>query len=171
MSVSATRTTMKPSKSIKAVAAVQFLGSLAILLIPGVLLTGEFRLHHWYPDTYQPKPAIFYELYVALPICLSLFGVITSIGLRRLQEWARRVTLYFPAVPLLICVLWLILHHPRPLGDALLVVGDFTSAFAAILLANLIPISLWWWILFTHESVRSQFRQRSSSLPQVQIRK
>jgi hypothetical protein len=160
---------MKPSNSIKAVAAVQFLGSLAILLVPVLLLTDEIRLHRWSPRTYQPKPAVFYDLYVALPICLSLFGVATSIGLVRLREWARRVTLYFPAVSLLLCALWLILHHPRPLGDALFVAGDFTNAFAAILLVNLAPISLWWWILLTRESVRSQFRQISSPSSPAQI--
>lgn len=171
MNVSRTRTAINASNSIKAVAAVQLLGSLAILFLPGVLLTGEIRLHHWYPDTYPPKPAIFYELYVALPICLSLFGVLTSIGLGHLREWARRVTLYFPAGPLLTCVLWLILHHPRPLGDALLVVGDLSNAFAAFWLGILAPVSVWWWILFTRESVRSQFRQRPSPSSPAQIGK
>jgi hypothetical protein len=162
---------MKPSNSIKAVAAVQFLGSLAILLLPGLALTSEIRLHRWYPDTYQPKSADFYDVFVALPIFLSLFGIITSIGLVRLREWARRVTLYFPALPLLICALWLILHHPRALGDALLVIGDLSNAFAAILLVVLAPISLWWWILFRRKSVRSQFRERSSPSSHAQIRK
>lgn len=82
---------MKPSNAIKAVATVQFLGSLAILLLPGLVLTDEIHLHRWYPDTYQPKSADFYYVFVALPICLSLFGIITSIGLFRLREWARQV--------------------------------------------------------------------------------
>jgi hypothetical protein len=161
---------MKPSSSIKAVAAVQFLGSLAILLLPGLLLTDEIHFHRWYPDTYQPKSAGFYEVYVVLPICLSLCGIITSIGLVRLREWARRVTLYFPAVPLLICALWLLLHHPRGVGDALLVIGDLSNVFAAILLVIMVPISLWWWILFTRKSVRSQFRERCSPSSLAQIR-
>jgi hypothetical protein len=154
---------MKPSNSIKAVAAVQFLGSLAVLLLPGLLLTDEIRLYRWYPNNYQPQSAHFYAVFVVLPICLSLFGIITSLGLVRLREWARRVTLYFPAVPLLICALWLILHHPRALDDsALLVIGDLSNWFAAVLLVILAPISLWWWVTFTRKSVRSQFRERSS---------
>lgn len=130
------------------------------MLLPGVLLTDEIHFHRWYPDTYQPKSAGFYDAYVVLPIRLSSCGIITSIGLVRLQEWARQVTLCFPAVPLLTCALWLVLHHPRGVGDALLVIGDPTNAFATILLVIVAPISLWWWILFTRKNVRSQFRER-----------
>ena len=153
---------MKSSNSIIAVAAVQFLGRLAILLLPAVLLTDEIHFHSWYPATYQPKSAAYYVLFVALPISLSLFGIITSIGLVRVREWARRVTLYFATIPTLICVLWLILHHLRAVGDALLVIGDLSNALAAYLLVILAPTSLWWWILFTRKSVRSQFREGSS---------
>jgi hypothetical protein len=161
----------EPSISVIAVAAVLFLGSLAILLLPAVLLTDEIHLHRWYPASYQPKSAGFYVVLVASPICLSLFGIITSIGLVRLREWARRVTLFFATVPLLICVLWLILHHPRAVGDSsLLVVGDLSNALAAYLSAILGPISLWWWILFTSKSVRSQFRERFSPPSQPQVR-
>jgi hypothetical protein len=152
---------MGPSDSIKAVAAVQILGSLAILLVPGVELTNEIRLHRWYPTIYQPQSAVFYVAMIALPICLSLFGIITAIGLLRLREWARRVTLYFPAVPLLVCGLWLMVHDARsPADSALLVVGDLSNVIAAGFLVILVPISLWWWILFTRKSVRSQFQGR-----------
>jgi hypothetical protein len=162
----------EPSISIVAVAAVQFLGSLAILLLPAVLLTDEIHFHRWYPAAYQPKSAGFYVVLVALPICLSRFGVITSIGVVRQRVWARRVTLFFATIPTLICVLWLILHHPRAVGDSsLLVVGELSNALAAYLLVVLAPISLWWWILFTGKSVRSQFRGRSSFSSQAQISK
>ena len=157
------------SMSIIAVAAAQFLGSLAILLLPAVLLTDEIHLHRWYHAAYHPKSASFYVVLVALPICLSLFGIITSIGLVRRRVWARRVTLFFATIPTLICVVWLILHHPRAVGDSsLLVVGDLSNALAAYLLVVLAPISLWWWILFTGKSVRSQFSGRSSPSTQAQ---
>jgi hypothetical protein len=160
---------MCPSVSIVAVAVVQFLGSLAILALPGLLLTDEIRLHRWYPHTYRPQPAEFYIVMVAFPICLILLGTITSIGLLRLREWARQVTLYFATLSPLICALWLILHHPPSVGGTLLVVGDLSNAFAAYLLAILTPISLWWWILLTRKSVHSQFRRRPSPSSHAQI--
>jgi hypothetical protein len=155
---------LRPSGSIIAVAAVQLLGSLAVLVLSGLFLVDQLQLYRLrqYPRYYLfSQPALFVVL-IVVPIFLCLLGTVTSIGLVRLREWARRVTLYFPTVPLLICALWLVLHHPRDVGGALLVIGDLSNAFAAYLLVILAPISLWWWILFTRKSVRSQFRRNKA---------
>jgi hypothetical protein len=105
---------MRPSGSIVAVAAFQFLGSFAILVPRGLFLMDQlqlYRLRH-YPRYYLFSQRTVYVVLIVLPICLCLLGVVTSTALSRLREWARRVTRYFPTVPLLVCVLWLILHHP-----------------------------------------------------------
>ena len=162
---------MKASNSIRAAAAVQFLGSLGVMLFSALVLTSEMRLRRMYPASYQSQPARFYDVFVVLPISLSLFGIITSIGLVRVREWARRVTLCFATVSPLVCALWLKLHHPQSVGDAMLVIGDISNAFAAIFLLILAPISLWWWILLTRQSVRTQFRGRSNPSSQAQISK
>jgi hypothetical protein len=151
---------MKASNSVRAAAAVQFLGSLAGLIAPGLVWASEIQLRRLNPRNYQPQPTRFYVVLVAVPICLCLLGVVTSIGVFHRREWARRVTLSWATVSTLVCALWLMLHHPRSMGDAILVIGDLSNAFAAILLVILAPISLWWWILFTRKSVRTQFRER-----------
>jgi hypothetical protein len=160
---------MKASNSVRAAATVQFLGSLAGLIAPGLVWASEIQLRRLYPRSYQPQPARFYVVLVAVPICLCLLGIVTSIGVFHLREWARRVTLSWATVSTLVCALWLMLHHPRSVGDALLVIGDLSNAFAAILLMILAPISLWWWILLTRKSVRTQFRERSNPSSHAQI--
>jgi hypothetical protein len=147
-----------PSGSIIAVAAVQFLGSLAALVPPGLVWASETQLQRLNPRNYQSQPTAFYVVLIAFPIGLSLLGIITSIGMFRLRQWARRLTLFFSTVPALVCALFLILHHPRAVHEAIFVVGDLSNVFAGCLLAILAPISIWWWVLLTRKGVRSQFQ-------------
>jgi hypothetical protein len=35
--------------------------------------------------------------------------------------------------------------------------GDFTALFLELALWVLIPVSMWWWILFTRKRIRAQF--------------
>ena len=148
-----------PSGSIVAVAAVQFLGSLATLVPPGLVWASEIQFRRLNPGNYQPQPTAFYVVLIAFPIGLSLLGIVASIGMFRLRQWARRLTLFFSTVPALVCALFLILHHARPPAQgAIFVIGDLSNVFAGCLLAILAPISIWWWILLTRKGVRSQFR-------------
>jgi hypothetical protein len=81
---------------IVSVATTEFLGSLALLVPPGFFWTSEIQLQRQYPHNYQPQPPPFYLVFIAAPICISLLGIVTAIGLFHLREWARRVTLYLP---------------------------------------------------------------------------
>ena len=174
----ATRTTMKPSNSIIAVAAVQFLGGLAELVPPGLYFVASIQSHRLFPTLNRESlaPAV-YAVYVGIPICFGLLGIVGSIGLLRLREWARRITLLLSIVPLAGCALLILLRPPSvfppdPGQGAIFAIGGglYFRAFE-LLLVILIPISLWWWILFTRESVRSQFRERSILSAQAQISK
>ena len=89
-------------------------------------------------------------IYLGLPFLFSLVAVASSIGLLRLRGWARTMTLCLATLPVSASVLDLILDH-RP-GVIEIV------PIAKILLAILVPVSIWWWALFTRPSVRSQFR-------------
>jgi hypothetical protein len=142
-----------PQPSIVAVAAVQFLGSLPFLYICGTTLWGAV----WVTHELANSPTLIAVL--GLPFLFSLMAVVTSIGLLRLREWARRATLYLATLPVSGCALFLILYHPRNAYGAPFAVRDITHSVGKVLLAILIPVSIWWWVLFTRNTVRSQFRR------------
>jgi hypothetical protein len=169
---------MKPSNSIIAVAAVQFLGSLTALVPPGLYFVASIQSHRLFPTLNRESlaPAV-YAVYVGVPICFGLLGIVGSIGLLRLREWARRITLLLSTVPLAGCALLIVLRPssvfpPDPGQGAIFAIGAglYFLAFE-LLLVIMIPIGLWWWILFTRESVLFRFRERYSPSSQAQIRK
>jgi hypothetical protein len=157
---------MRPSGSIVAVAAAQFLGSLAVLAPSGLFLAEELHIHRLYPQSYRfLRPAVYLVL-IAIPICFGLLGIITSIGLLRLRDWARRLTLFLSIVPVSGCALLVVLHPssvfpPEPGQGAILAMGDIYLLAYKLLLAILIPVSIWWLVLLSHKKVRSQFRNGS----------
>jgi hypothetical protein len=142
-----------PPPSIVAVAVVQFLGSLPFLYVCGTTLWGAV----WVTHELANSPMLIVVL--GLPFLFSLMAVVTSIGLLRLREWARRATLYLAILPVSGCVLFLILYHPRDVYGAPFAVRDISHLVGKVLLAILIPVSIWWWVLFTRNTVRSQFRR------------
>jgi hypothetical protein len=89
-------------------------------------------------------------IFLGLPFLFSLVAAASSIGLLRLREWARTMTLCLVTLSVFSCVLELILNHKT--GEIEIIPID------KILLAILAPVSIWWWALFTRPSVRSQFR-------------
>ena len=142
-----------PPSSIIAVAAVQFLGSLPFLYLCGIPLWGAV----WVTHEIANSPILIVVL--GLPFLFSLMAVVTSIGLLRLREWARRTTFYLATLPVFGCALFLILYHPRDVYGAPFAVRDISHLVGKVLLAILIPVSIWWWVLFTRNKVRSQFRR------------
>jgi hypothetical protein len=89
--------------SVVAVAAVQFLGSLPLLYVCGIALWGTV----WETHDFANWPML--AIVLGLPFLFSLVAVVTSIGLLRLREWARRATLYLATLPVSGCALFLIL--------------------------------------------------------------
>jgi hypothetical protein len=155
---------MGPSRSIVAAAVVQLVGSLAVLFPSGLFLAEEIELHRLYPRTYHFLHPSVYVTLIAIPISLGLFGVVSSIGLLQLREWARKATLFLSVVPVVGCAVLVILHPPtvfppEPAQGAILVMGDIYLLAYKFLLAILIPVSTWWLVLFTQRGVRSRFRQ------------
>jgi hypothetical protein len=142
-----------PPPSILAVAAVQFLGSLPFLYLCGISLWGAV----WVTHEIANSPMLIVVL--GLSFLFSLMAVVTSIGLLRLREWARRATLSLATLPVFGCALFLILYHPRDVYGAPFAVRDISHLVGKVLLAILIPVSIWWWVLFTRNKVRSQFRR------------
>lgn len=132
-----------PPPSVIWVAVVQLLGSLPLLYFCGINLWGAAFITH--EITHSPLLLVV----LGLPFLFSLIAVVTSVGILRLTEWARRATLCLASFPICSCALFLILHHPQPY--------DILRPIAEILMGILAAISIWWWALFTRNSVRSQF--------------
>ena len=134
-----------PSPSVIAVAVAEFLGSLPFLCICGYYLGGIV----WFSPHNVARYPFSYFFLLGLPFLFSLVAAVSSIGLLRLREWARTMTLGLATFPVSACALFLILHHPHA----------FEFPIEKPLLAILAPVSVWWWVLFTRRSVRSQFRR------------
>ena len=106
--------------------------------------------------------------YAVLPLCFSLLGVATSAGLLGLREWARKMAIFNSVAPVTVCGLLLLLRpnaiFPPDAGAkyAILAVGDLGIIVYAYMFMILIPVSVWWLVLFTRESVRSQFRSQKT---------
>jgi hypothetical protein len=156
---------MKAPGSIVAIATVPFLGGLAALVLPSLYFVASIQSHRFFPTLNRESlsPEV-YAVYVGIPICLGLLGIVASIGLVRLREWARRITLLLSTVPVAGCALLIVLRPPSvfppdPGQGAIFAIGGglYFVAFE-LLLAVLVPISIWWLILLTRPRMRSQFR-------------
>jgi hypothetical protein len=141
----------RPSPSVIAVAVFQFLGSVPVLCISGYYLWGTlwFTPHEF--ARLPPRLFVRYFVFLELPFLFSLVAAASSIGLLRLRGWARTLTLCLATLPVSSYVLDLIFDHPLP--------GEFDILpVPKIFVAISVPVSIWWWALFTRPSVRSQFR-------------
>jgi len=149
-------------------AAVLLTGSVLILLATVLMFTDAVES---YRIAGQPLSGIINArlfAYAVLPFCLSLLGVASSVGLFGLREWARKMAIFLSVAPVAICGLLLLLrpvaifHPDTGLKYAILTVGDLGITVYAYMFMILIPVSAWWLILFTRQSVRSQFRSEKT---------
>ena len=145
-----------PTPSIVAVVVVQILGSLPFLYVCGIGLWGTIWTTH---DFLSWRLLV---VVMGLPFLFSCVAVVTSIGLLRLREWARRATLYLATLPVSGCALFLILYHPLDVYGAPFAVRDITHVVGKVLLAILIPVSIWWYAI-AHEVSISESTANSSN--------
>jgi hypothetical protein len=149
-------------------AAVLLTGS-ALILLASVWVFADAA--ESYRDAGQPLSRIVNArvfAYAVLPFCLSLLGVASSVGLFGLREWARKMAIFLSVAPVAICGLLLLLRpeaifHP----DTGLKVRDsygWRPGYNGVCIHvyDFIPVSGWWLILFTRQSVRSQFRSEKT---------
>ena len=136
-----------PTPSVIAVVVFQLIGSLPILYVSGLALWGAARVGEL---RHSPMVPIVY----GSTLLFSVVGVVAAVGLLRLREWARRTTLWLATLSVSWCALFLLLYEPRVPRSY-----DIVRPIDEILLGILVPVSIWWWVLFTRSSVRSQFRR------------
>jgi hypothetical protein len=136
---------LRAPASIIAIAAVLFIGS---VLIPAGGLYFMFV---------NPTLRDFLWPVMLIEVVFSLLGIITSIGLLRLHEAARKSAIFFATVPLLILFLasLFLLASARSTHNYFFAAG--VLIFGALLVI-LIPIGIWWLVVLRRASVRSQFR-------------
>jgi hypothetical protein len=79
------------------------------------------------------------------------------------------MAIFLSVAPVMICGLLLLLRpdaifHPDiGLKYAILAVGDLGIVMYAYMFMILIPVSVWWLVLFTRKSMRLQFRREALS--------
>ena len=133
----------RPSASIIAVAAFQLLvGILTLILFKRGILLDYFSGQASVPPN---DLLLLGEL-----LGTAILEIVTAIGLLRLKNWARLLSLAMAALSLCACVLAVALYKRLP-GI------DFTPELLKMGLWVVIPVSIWWWILFTRGRVRAQF--------------
>jgi uncharacterized membrane protein len=133
----------RPSISIIAVAVFQIAVSILTLV-----MFKRAVLNFYFSDRSSVPPNVPFMLCTLLGT--ALLEIITAIGLFGLKNWASQVSLCIATVPLCAVAIAATLHMPHP-------PWDFTPTLLELAHWVLIPVSIWWWILFTRSSIRAQF--------------
>jgi hypothetical protein len=141
--------TGRPTFPVVSVAVFQFLiAALALLFFArGVRIAiAEYSAEYAHP------PARWYVFGTLLAIILVY--AITATGLLLRQMWARWLTLVLATVPLCAVAVEKAIYKRQP-GF------DFAPVFLEFAIWLLVPISIWWWLVFTRKSVKAQFASAS----------
>ena len=134
-----------PTLAVISVAVFQFLvAALGLILFArGVRIeTAEYSTEYTHP------PDLWYffgGLLATILVC-----AVSATGLLMRRMWARWLTLFLATVPLCVAAVEKAIYQ-RHIGF------DFTPAFLEDAIWALVPISLWWWLVFTRRGVKAQF--------------
>jgi hypothetical protein len=108
----------------------------------------------------------FFLIMLLLPSALIAVGMRIGVGLFQLRPWARVAAMIWAAISLLLC-LSIIAFRPFEtffIGDRFVAPLESLKqliAFALVIL--LLPVSVWWLLLFRMKSVKAQFMARETS--------
>jgi hypothetical protein len=149
--------------SVVAVVLTQFLLSAAVLTFWGLELWGLVVFYRRYPTNHQVLGPSVWIFYIGLPVAFALLGIVTSLGLVRLREWARRSTIFLSVVPVATYALLLIIRpaslFPSARGHGgIYAIGDVYSYVVGFLVVILAVISIWWLVVFTQPGVKAKFQ-------------
>ncbi len=162
---------MKRSAGVLIGGIVLLVGSLMILLLAVMVGIAFSVAPSTVPDTTTPAPAAFarFGLVVALVMILApaIWGIITSVGVFRLKEWARISMIVIGVLTAFFngCAAAIILALPLPLPQSTNMDAAVFSSIRigiAVFYIVLVGIGVWWVVLFTRRSVKAQF---ASSIP------
>jgi hypothetical protein len=157
----------KPSAGIIASAIVALLGSVIAILVGGLMaLTGlAFSTSAAVPPPDQPLPSIaVIALMAGVEVGLGLWGIVSAVGLVRLQNWARQCFVVFGSLLAFLSfgsasgLLLAAIAQPSTLPP-----NVSPDLFRAILLGFTVisvmgfAIAIWWLVYFNRASVKAQF--------------
>jgi len=162
---------MKRSAGVTVVAVLSLIGSLFTLLmgifmalIPFVI-PGEDGAKSPFPPGFMKMMMIGAALMYVLP---AIWGILTSIGLFRLKEWARISIIIFSVLLILMsgfgALIAIIVPIPPPPNqnvDPGVTTG--IRIFMTVFAAALVSIGLWWLVFFTRAKVKEQFTPTSAA--------
>ena len=156
---------MKRSVGVTVIAVLALLGSVLTLLMG--ILTAVFAVVAPLPTQREfPAPPVFFKvmLLAASLICVlpAVWGILTSIGLFRLKNWARISTIVFSVLLILMGISpllgWLLSSFmPFPTGTADPSVMTVVRVSMGVLGSGQVGIGIWWLVFFTRPRVKQQF--------------
>jgi hypothetical protein len=150
----------RPSAPIVVAAVALLIGSLAMFCWSVWYLTKAYAgsMSQFLLYAKAPPTAILDLLTISQVLC-SLLGIVTSIGLLGLREWARKAVIFLSTVPVGGVVLGLLFFGAagQANGAASLYAGVGILMYGVLLVILLGP-SIWWFVLFRKETVRSLFQ-------------
>ncbi len=154
---------MKTPRSVAAASVVLLIGSLVILLASLSMFADAVESYRAASQALSGILNARLFVFTGLPVSFSSLGVATAIGLFGLCEWARKSAIFLSIAPVMSCALLLLFRPeavfpPENLQGAILTIGSLGIVLVMYMFVILSPISIWWYILFTRVSVRSQFR-------------
>jgi len=156
---------MKRSAGVTVIAILSLLGSLFTLVMGALMAVIPFVASRAQPNESPFTPRTFKVLMIgvsAFYVLPAIWGILTSIGLFRLKDWARISIIVFSVLlilmsgfAILMVVVMPIPPAPNQAVDPAIAAG--VRAFMAAFAAGLIAIGTWWLVYFTRVRVKQQF--------------
>jgi hypothetical protein len=156
---------MKRSIGVTVIAVLSLLGSLFMLLMAALMAAMPFFLPKLPNDNTALPPGFFKSMMLISAIVYTLpaiWGIVTSIGLFRLKEWARISIIVFTVLLILtsgfgglMAVLVPMPTPPNQPTDANVTAG--VRVFMAVFAGTMVTIGVWWLVFFTRPKVKQQF--------------
>jgi hypothetical protein len=153
---------MKPTAGVMAAALVLLAGSALGALLNIVGLIAMFVVSVVAPQPAFPHPLLIVALIGnAFVIGTEVFAIFTAIALLRLKNWARITTIVFAVFILFQAVIFTAFIFFLPIPPAPNLPPHFDVGFHATMTVFglfFFAVGLWWLLLFTRRSVRTQFQ-------------
>jgi hypothetical protein len=168
--------TAKPSisapASVIAAAVIALLGSVFMLFATSLGFGAVLLIHFPAsgPQALPPFVRLSVLVIYGLMICLSIFGIVTGIGLILLRNWARisamvwaGVCVFFAAIGIPIAFFMTLPGTPNALNAPEETI-HVVRWFILILYGLPLIVGVWWLILFNRKTVKAQFARHSVPL-------
>jgi len=156
---------MRRSIGVTVIAVLSLLGSLFMLLMAALMVLLPF-LSSKVESKESPFSPGFFKLMMLLAALMyllpAIWGIVTSIGLLRLKEWARISIIVFSVLLILMsgfsALMFLVIPMPLPPNQpAAANVMSGVHVFMTLFAAGLMGIGIWWLVFFTRAGVKQQF--------------